>query len=201
MAKLTKSTKSMFIIVIVCTLVGVSPVAPSQAAADDSRFNGKVIFIRHAPAPGYGDPIDFDIDDCRRQRNLDAAGRAHARAMGRRIADAGLEFAAVYSSEWCRCLETARLLGLGAVIRFSGLNSFFEDHASRDATMAKLNAKLDSLPHNGKPIIMVTHFVNILSVTNLNVSSGGMVLYDVATGNARALTLAAFNSNNLSDND
>ena len=33
------------------------------------KEGGKLIFIRHAIAPGGGDPIDFDILRCETQRN------------------------------------------------------------------------------------------------------------------------------------
>jgi phosphohistidine phosphatase SixA len=162
------------------------------AHADANRFDGTVIFIRHALAPGTGDPVSFDLGDCRTQRNLDATGREQARAIGRTLAASGLAFGAIYSSQWCRCLETAQLLGLGPVTPFSGLNSFYEDHAPRGPTLAKLAAKLDSLPRQGKPVVMVTHFVTIAAITGIAATSGGMVLYDLASGSARQLSPAAF---------
>jgi phosphohistidine phosphatase SixA len=162
------------------------------AHADASRFDGTVIFIRHALAPGTGDPAAFDLGDCRTQRNLDATGREQARAIGRKLAASGLAFGAIYSSQWCRCLETAQLLGLGPVTPFSGLNSFYQDHAPRGPTLARLAAKLDSLPRNGKPVVMVTHFVTISAITGIAATSGGMVLYDLASGSARQLSPAAF---------
>ena len=162
------------------------------AHADAGRFDGTVIFLRHALAPGTGDPKTFNLGDCRTQRNLDSTGREQARAIGRRLAASGVAFGAIYSSQWCRCLETAQLLGLGPVTPFSGLNSFYEDHAPRGPTLAKLVAKLESLPRDGKPIVMVTHFVTILAITNIAATSGGMVLYDVASGAARQLSPAAF---------
>lgn len=162
------------------------------ANATDNHFDGTVIFLRHALAPGNGDPRNFNLKDCRTQRNLDKTGRQQARSIGRRIAAAGLSLAGIYSSEWCRCLETASLLDLGPVIPFSGLNSFYEDHAPRDATLARLAAKLNSLPNNVAPVIMVTHYVTILAITDIAVPSGGAVLYDLTTGDARKLSLTAF---------
>ena len=162
------------------------------AHADARRFDGTVIFIRHALAPGTGDPAIFDLGDCRTQRNLDATGREQARAIGRKLAASDVAFGAIYSSQWCRCLETAQLLGLGPVTPFSGLNSFYEDHAPRGPTLARLAAKLDSLPRNGKPVVMVTHFVTISAITGIGPTSGGMVLYDLASGSARQLSPAAF---------
>ena len=77
---------------------------------------------------------------------------------------------------------------------FDGLNSFFQNHAPRDATLAKLNSKLANLPQNGAPVIMVTHYVTIQAVANIAVPSGGAVLYDLTTGYARELSLNAFSS-------
>ena len=165
---------------------------PVTAMAQDDRFNGTVILIRHALAPGTGDPAQFDLKDCRTQRNLDATGRRQARAIGQRLQAAALDFAGVYSSEWCRCLETAQLLGLGPVTPFHGLNSFYEGHVPRAATLAALEAKIASLPKTGKPVVMVTHFVTISALTNLAIESGGMVLLDLGTGKAREISLAAF---------
>ena len=34
------------------------------------KEGGKLIFIRHAYAPGGGDPDNFDISNCASQRNL-----------------------------------------------------------------------------------------------------------------------------------
>ena len=164
----------------------------NSAIAFETQFDGTVIFLRHAVAPGSGDPKNFDLDDCQTQRNLDEAGRQQARAIGKHIAAAKLNLAGIYSSEWCRCLETALLLDLGAVTPFDGLNSFYQNHAPRDATLAKLNSKLANLPHNGAPVIMVTHYVTIQAVANIAVPSGGAVLYDLTTGYARELSLAAF---------
>jgi len=162
-----------------------------SAVASKTKFDGNVIFLRHALAPGSGDPTNFELDDCQTQRNLDETGRRQARSIGKRIAAANLNLAGIYSSEWCRCLETALLLDLGTVIPFDGLNSFYQGHAPRDETLLKLNQKLASLPLDGPPIIMVTHYVTIQAVANIAVLSGGAVLYDLSTGYARELSLNA----------
>jgi len=167
-------------------------VVGGSANANENQFEGKVIFLRHALAPGNGDPKNFDLNDCHTQRNLDETGRQQARSIGKHIAAAELDLAGIYSSEWCRCLETAHLLNLGAVNPFDGLNSFYQRRSKKDTTMAKLQSKLDSLPRNGKPVIMVTHYVTIQAIANIAVPSGGVVLYDLDTGSARNLPHAAF---------
>ena len=165
--------------------------SPPAAADNSDRFGGTVMFMRHALAPGMGDPDNFSINNCNTQRNLDDTGRAQARAIGTKLAAANIKFSAIYSSYWCRCLETAQLLGLGAVTPFDGLNSFFQNHAPRDATLAKLRQKLDSLSPSAPATLMVTHAVTIRAITGLSVASGGVVIYDLKTGTARELALSS----------
>lgn len=127
---------------------------------------GTILLIRHALAPGTGDPAGFDPDDCSTQRNLDDTGRAQARALGQRLRAAGLGAETpVFTSLWCRCQETARLLGLGTPRVHPGLASFYEDHVDRDKTLAELARLLSSLPVDGPPVVLVTHQVNITAVT------------------------------------
>ena len=38
------------------------------------NLNSKVFFMRHALAPGFGDPENFKLNDCSTQRNLDNKG-------------------------------------------------------------------------------------------------------------------------------
>ena len=165
-----------------------------HASANNDPFSGKIIFLRHALAPGNGDPRHFDLKNCETQRNLDEAGRQQARAIGKHIATITKHISEIYSSEWCRCLETALLLDIGAVTPFSGLNSFYQNHVSREATLAKLAEKLSSLPHDGPPVIMVTHYVTIQAITNIAVRSGGAVLYDLATRHSFELSRSSFSS-------
>jgi hypothetical protein len=89
------------------------------------KSGGGVLMIRHANAPGSGDPANFKIDDCATQRNLDERGRAQARAIGEVLRHHGIAKVRLYSSQWCRCLETARLMNLGDVQPLPALNSFF----------------------------------------------------------------------------
>ena len=76
---------------------------------ESMKAGGHVLMIRHALAPGTGDPTNFRIGDCSTQRNLDDRGREQARTIGNWLRSKGLTSARVYSSQWCRCLETAQL--------------------------------------------------------------------------------------------
>ena len=148
---------------------------------DQPKFN--VIFLRHALAPGYGDPSEFHISDCKTQRNLNEEGRDQARSIGIKLKMKGFLFNEIYSSEWCRCVDTATLLDLGEITMFSGLNSFFQAHYDKKETLLKLMQKLEQMDEKNR-ILMVTHQVVISSVTGINVGSGVAVAYSTTDGSA-----------------
>ncbi len=149
---------------------------------------GRVLMLRHASAPGTGDPPNFRLGDCATQRNLDAAGRAQAAELGARLAQAGVTQAKVYSSQWCRCLETARLLKLGPPTELPALNSFFGRPQDREPNLVALRKVLAGLPVDGPPVVLVTHQVTISGITGYGAASGGGALLELnGTGAPRVL--------------
>lgn len=157
-------------------------ILPAWAAAADDALTmlaepGHVLLLRHANAPGVGDPPGMRLDDCATQRNLDDRGRAQARRLGERLRAAGLTDVRVHTSQWCRCRETARLLAIGPVEDLPALNSFFEQRETRVARIRALREFLDRLPRDGRPVVLVTHQVTITALTGYFPSSGeGLVL-------------------------
>ncbi|MFN6997741.1 MAG: histidine phosphatase family protein, partial [Aquincola tertiaricarbonis] len=110
--------------------------ADPQAALAALREPGTVVLMRHARAPGVGDPAGFKLGDCSTQRNLNDEGRADARAAGQRLRAAGVKVGKLLSSPWCRCLETARLLDLGPVVADPAFGSTFRSETSSDEVTA-----------------------------------------------------------------
>jgi phosphohistidine phosphatase SixA len=106
-----------------CTLAIWLSITPGLAAEDATAAwaalvqGGHVALIRHGNAPpgSGGDPPGFRIDDCTTQRNLDAHGRAQARALGEAFRTRGVRVDRILSSPWCRCLDTAHLMAVGPV--------------------------------------------------------------------------------------
>ena len=137
-----------------------------------------VLLMRHATAPGFGDPPNYSLNDCTTQRNLSPDGRQQATAVGHWLRKQGLKSADVHTSPWCRCKETAHLLGFGGVAIEMSLASFFDD--SRKAK--EVNAKLQEFivrslkTKRDKALILVTHHVNILELTGENIGSADLVL-------------------------
>ena len=163
-----------------------TPQEPVRAALAQTGAN--VVFMRHALAPGYGDPDNFQIEDCNTQRNLDAAGRRQAEAIGRYFREHQITFTAILSSRWCRCTQTAEQLNYGSWSEFDGLNSFFQGHVDRQETLALLRDKLDSLSSDDL-VLMVTHQVVISAITDISPPSGGLVVYNTSTQNAKPVKI------------
>jgi broad specificity phosphatase PhoE len=157
--------------------------AAQPPAELDLRDPGLVLMLRHARAPGTGDPQGFDLSDCSTQRNLDVEGRAQARRMGERLRASGIATARVFTSEWCRCRETAVLLGLGEPEPLPALNSFFAAPREREARMEALTKFLAGLPVDGGLVVLVTHQVTITELTGVYPASGdGVILRLDGTG-------------------
>ena len=115
-------------------------------------------------------------------------GQNQARFLGMKLKMIGVSFDEIYSSKWCRCIETANLMNLGEVLIFSGLNSFFEDHYDREETLRQLMHKLKGLDKTDK-VLMVTHQVVISAITGINVGSGVAVAYSSRNGSAKKISM------------
>ena len=158
---------------------------PVFAAANDnlttavSLVNADVVFMRHALAPGLGDPSNFQLENCATQRNLDSVGRQQAVAIGAELRLSETFFTEVLSSEWCRCKETSELLSLQEWTTFPGLNSFFQNFAEKGVVLQRLDQKLNEL--SSGITLMVTHQVVIRAVTGQSVSSGELVAFNTRT--------------------
>jgi phosphohistidine phosphatase SixA len=137
--------------------------------------------MRHALAPGIGDPAGYKLQDCKSQRILDATGRAQAQKTGQWLKAQGVGNALVFTSAWCRCKETAENLAFGTPVLEASLNSFFDDMRQGPQSNANLQKFIvDQLQSKGeKALILVTHHVNIEEFTAENVGSGDMVLAKV----------------------
>jgi len=148
----------------------------NQELSLELKKGGKIIFIRHAYAPGGGDPENFDINNCDTQRNLSDEGRDQAKEIGNFFIKNDIPIFKVFSSEWCRCKETAEL----AFTNFETkdfLNSFFSSKfaKNRDKQMLDLKNYVKKFNSN-KNLIFVTHYVVISESLDYAPSSGEIVI-------------------------
>lgn len=155
---------------------------PVSANLTNSLSDGQhVLLIRHADAPGYGDPAGYRLDQCSTQRNLGDRGKRQAILIGQWLTNQGVTSAKVMSSPWCRCIDTAKLLNKGQVTIAPALGSFFDDMSMEKEQTRNLEKLIQAqLSENPKtPIILVTHHVNIQAFTGKVVNVGDMVLAKV----------------------
>jgi phosphohistidine phosphatase SixA len=139
---------------------------------------GKLIFIRHAYAPGRGDPNNFDLSNCASQRNLNQKGINQAKIINKFFFKNHIDNNLVLSSEWCRCKQTAKYAFKKYKTK-SFLNSFFSEKFSHNKAKQIKELKEFIKKWNGKGnLIFVTHHVVISEVLNLSASSGEIVIAD-----------------------
>tara|TARA_B100000945_G_scaffold121297_1_gene96422 strand:- start:904 stop:1470 length:567 start_codon:yes stop_codon:yes gene_type:complete len=150
---------------------------------------GNVLFIRHTLAPGFGDPQSFDLNDCSTQRNLNKEGIQQAFSIGEKIKVTGIKFIKIFSSQWCRCMETAEHFNLGEITVEPGLNSFFQGFVPKDKTLSILQKRLESIEESQQLVLMVTHQVTIAAVTGINVPSGGAVAFNTNSGESKEVMI------------
>jgi len=136
----------------------------------------KIVLIRHALAPGLGDPSNFDLSDCKTQRNLSEEGINQSKRVGVFFKSNSIQIDKVYSSEWCRCKDTSKY-AFGEFTTFSGLNSFYRDSSKGPAHIKSVKDLVNNWKSN-KNLVLVTHHVTIVSLTNYYPSSGEIVVTD-----------------------
>jgi phosphohistidine phosphatase SixA len=139
----------------------------------------KLIFIRHAYAPGGGDPDGFDILNCSTQRNLNFEGIEQSKRIGQLFKDNNVVIDNILSSEWCRCKQTAEYGFNNNYETKSFLNSFFSQEFSQNKDKQIKELKEYIKNWNGKNnLILITHYVVILETLNLHALSGEIVVTD-----------------------
>ena len=167
-----------FLIIIFISLPSTIKADLNENLINELEEGGKLIFIRHAIAPGGGDPENFDINECGTQRNLDKNGKTQARKIGNYLSRNKILIDKVISSEWCRCKETA-LLAFKKFETKSFLNSFYSSKfiKNKDQQMKELKMYIKNWKSK-KNLVLVTHYVVISELLDYNPSSGEIVISD-----------------------
>ena len=167
-----------FIIIIFISLTTSIKADLNKKLVEQLNEGGNLIFIRHAYAPGSGDPDNFNLSDCSTQRNLSKDGRKQAQYIGEFFDENKITIYKVLSSEWCRCKETAKI-AFKSFSTKSFLNSFYSAkfEKNKDKQVKELLKYVKDF-ESKKNIIFVTHYVLIAEVLNYAPSSGEIVVSD-----------------------
>ncbi|MBU0884490.1 MAG: histidine phosphatase family protein [Gammaproteobacteria bacterium] len=157
-----------------CLLSGAAQ-ADDEHAWTALREGRAVLLMRHATAPGTGDPANFQLGDCRTQRNLNQAGLEQAQRWGQLLQRQWIK-PRLLSSRWCRAQDTAREMGIAAVEALPALDSFFQTPTTAREQTATLIEQINAQAL-GAPMVLVSHQVNITALTGIYPASGeGLIL-------------------------
>ena len=170
-------TFKLFLLIIISLTIS-NQVLSEDKILESLKEGGKIIFIRHAYAPGGGDPQNFNINDCSTQRNLSDEGINQSKLIGEFFKTNKIKIGKVLSSEWCRCKDTAKF-AFSDFETFDALNSFFSAKFAKNEKkqIKDLKNYIKNWKSN-KNLILVTHYVVISSILNIAVGSGEIVISD-----------------------
>ena len=169
--------KSYFFILLFVSFA--SSLFASENLWSELESGDKLIFIRHAYAPGGGDPDNFDLADCATQRNLNDQGISQSVELGKLFQEHQTPIDIVYSSQWCRCKDTAQY-AFGDFEELSSLNSTFEGEYKKnhDTQMSELKTLVEDWNPSKGNLVFVTHYVIIGGLLGYYPSSGEIVVAD-----------------------
>jgi phosphohistidine phosphatase SixA len=162
-----------FAVLLLCAGIARADEAGLKALAS----GGHIAMVRHGlTTPGTGDPLGFKLEDCVTQRNLIEEGREESRKLGRLFRSRGIGFDQVLSSEWCRCVETAKLIGAGKVEKASPLNNLFGRPQNRAQQVEALRKLIGEWKSRGN-LLLVTHGATMGALMGINPeTAAGVVL-------------------------
>ena len=168
--------RKVFLILILGLLNFQTNVFSSDKIINQLKSGGNIIFIRHAIAPGNGDPDNFDLKDCSTQRNLSKNGIEQSKKIGEFFKDNKIKVEKVLSSEWCRCKDTAKI-AFGNYETKNFLNSFYDERFSenKDKQILDFQKFIKNWNYSGN-LALVTHYVVISEILDLATSSGEIVI-------------------------
>ena len=166
------------IFVVFVSIIFTTPVNSQENLIDLLKGGNKLIFIRHAYAPGNGDPLNFKLNDCSTQRNLNNKGIIQSKEIGQFFSKNNIRVDKVLSSEWCRCKETAKF-AFNKYSTFDALNSFYDIRFEKNK-----NKQINDLKNyinnwnSKKNLVLITHFVVISEILKVSANSGEIIIAD-----------------------
>lgn len=162
-------------------VIAIALLLPACALADEAMWKllqagGQVVLMRHALTdPGVGDPEGMRLQECATQRNLNAAGRAHAKRIGDAFRSRKLVVGRLLSSPWCRCIDTATLAFDEAPQPAPSLGNLFARPDLVATQIARLKLLASETPVRGNTVL-VSHGSTILALTGISPGTGEMVV-------------------------
>ena len=140
------------------------------------KKNNNIIFIRHSLAPGSGDPENINLNDCKTQRNLNSEGIKQSKKIGNFFKKNNIKVEHIFSSEWCRCKDTA-FHAFNNYKTFNALNSYYSEkfYKNKKKQIKKLKKFISDWDNNSN-LVLVTHYVVISEILGIAAGSGEIII-------------------------
>lgn len=163
--------------------------APTTAPIGDPlvgrlRAGGLILYFRHSVTDqSRQDDASPDLSDRTTQRNLSAAGRRQATAIGEAIRALGIPIGEVLASPYARAVETGELaFGSG---RVSGTRDLLNEAypGTDDADLARrLRRRLGQPPPAGQNTVLIGHGFNITEAAGITIAEGECAVFEPTAG-------------------
>lgn len=142
------------------------------------RQGGYVILVRHSIASNTQVDTDFkNLTNCKTQRNLTEEGRELAAAIGKAYRSLNLPTGKIYSSFFCRCVDTANL-AFGKPETLLELSSFMrETDEEQKRRVKELNRLLKTPPEPKTNNILVTHSIMLFRASSTRLYEGQAAVF------------------------
>jgi len=141
---------------------------PPKALVKELQRGGLVLYIRHAATDHSQKDKDLsDLTKCELQRNLSQQGKNESKVMGEAIKALDIKIADVYTSPYCRCVDTAQI-AFGRYEIINDLSAAFSVN-QKDSKQLKSSLKqlLSTKPKQGFNTVLLSHTANLKELTNV----------------------------------
>jgi phosphohistidine phosphatase SixA len=142
---------------------GIEPQVKEEALLKLLKQGGYVLYFRHGATNETGEQTveSKDLDNCAIQRNLSPEGKAQTKSIGATIKRLQIPFGDIYTSPYCRCVDSAMNL-FGKAKKSDALH--FAIHTTRvqnEESTKQLLEMLATKPAFGMNTAIVSHTANL----------------------------------------
>jgi len=141
------------------------------------RQGGYVILVRHAATDkNQKDAANVSLTDCTTQRNLSEEGKTVARKMGEKVNSLKIPIGQVFSSPYCRTMDTGRL-AFGQPTAVETLGYFPDNEAGKSQAASALKPLLSARPASNTNTVLISHSLNIGSAIGFVPEEGEVIIF------------------------
>jgi len=138
---------------------------------------GYVIYFRHAMTDwSQGDSDRNNLENCKTQRKLSEKGRAQSKSIGKAFTALNIPVGVVYTSPFCRCIDTGKLAFGDVSIAFDLKGIAKTEQQELERRVNVLKNMLATTPPAGRNTILISHVSNLDKAANYSINEGDAVV-------------------------